>query len=674
MAEFIEGDAFESDVEDETSSINEDEEGMFEFLSARKKEFERDREADHDNRKEAYDDIQFIALPETQWLDKDREDREKKGRPCPSLNRLQPFLKGVANGVRRMKPEINLSPVEGDDKEESDLFEGIINQIERNSSAAKQYSAWCYDGVNCGIGHVRGIVEPSPIYDGQMQLRMEHIPDPLSVVWDFAANNSSRRDARRAWVIDYLPKDEIDDDENYPDAIGDWPSEGFDAEWSDWIDGDSDEIRVVEYYAVKYRSVTEWVHVLTREKRTLNSSEEAPDGFIKLATKKEKYVCAWLLTAGKILEGGLEGLELPGTRIPIFPYIPSETRLGRKKVRKGLVRDAKDSVRMINWAMALMIEAMAATPKPKWIGPQSAFEGFEEDWDQAAITSRPWIPYSDKAKAPPVYQQPPPFNVGLVNAMQVFDENIKQITGIYDASLGARSNETSGTAIRAREEQGDTATYDFVDEFNNSIEELGKWFVEVIPDVYTDERAVEIVGENNKPKTVTINGYDPATGEHKNPIARTHFDVVVKAGPGFATMREEAAQMFERAMQAAPQLAPILLDLVMEMQDWPGADRAAKRLSEMLPPEIKALESGEPMPQPQQAPPDPSAVASAQKDMASAKKINAEAEQISLETKINQIQAILSGLPPQLFATPMSGNQGNSAPQGNQPPVPFVRA
>ena len=51
-------------------------------------------------------------------------------------------------------------------------------------------------------------------------------------------------------------------------------------------------------------------------------------------------------------------------------------------------------------------------------------------------------------------------------------ENMKSIMGLYDASLGARSNETSGRAILARERQGDVATFMYHDNLNASIQEL----------------------------------------------------------------------------------------------------------------------------------------------------------------------------------------------------------
>lgn len=661
----MDDDVMYADAALDEDEMQESEEQQIEaFLAKRRAEFERDRDADQENRREGYDDIKFVTDPVTQWDSRDREAREKAGRPCPSLNRLQPFMKQITNNIRRNKPEIEIKPVEENDQNKALIFAGIKDHIERQSNASRQYAFWAEDGIKCGIGHLRGAFQPDEYEPSQLEIVLEHIEDPLSVLWDASSVKRDRSDARRCWVIDYIPDDEID--EAYAEAVGEWPDEEESTAWTDWHDSEHEETRVCEYYCLKDEEVIEFFVPGMEQKGKASSEDELPEGAIVTAKTKEKVCRVWLLTGGKILEGGLEGIVVPGGRIPIFPYIPSESRVGRRKIRKGLVRDAKDSVRMINWAMALMIEAMAATPKPKWTGPAKAFEGYEDDWENASTSNKSYLPFNDNATAAPTYNQPPPFNVGLVNAMQVFDENIKQVTGIYDASLGARSNETSGKAIRAREEQGDTATFDYLDEFNYSIAAVGRWLVRVIPIVYNQERQIKIIGEDGKEKSVRINGYDPATDQPVNLVQAGRFDVIAKAGPGFASQRERASEVMQAAIQSAPQLAPILLDLLMELEDFKGADRAAKRLNEMLPPAIKAMESGQPPPQPQ---PNPKDVAEAQRDMAEVKKTEAETQHQRMETLIMQLQAIMSGLPPQLFAAMPSGGMGNSAPSmGGMPP------
>ena len=660
-------DIIDGDLSPDDEAENEDTEAQAieKVLDEARDDFEQDRKADDHNRLEAYDDRRFVSDPRSQWFDEDRSQREAQGRPCPALNRLQPFLKQVTNDIRLNKPEINLAPVETNDRADAERIEAIIQHIERNSMASRVYAKWAEDGVWCGIGHIEGTFQEARGYPDQLDIVLEHVHDPLSVIWDRSATKPDRSDARHCFVVDYLPKDEID--EEYQDSVGEWPTEEEATAWTDWHERDTDEVRVVRLYRVRTETFAEYLvpSEFGLDRVTLGASEPVPEGAQKIAETRRKVCRMWLLTAGKILEGGSEGLVIPGERIPVFPYIASETRIGRRVVRKGLVRDAKDSCRMINWAMALIMEAMAAAPKPKWVGPAKAFEGYEEEWESAATSNKAYLPYSDAVSTAPQYNQPPAFNASLVQALGLFDENIKQVTGIYDASLGARSNETSGKAINARERQGDTATYDYIDEFTYSMQTLGRWLVEVIPDIYTEPRMIRIVGEGRKERIEQINGYDEASNAPVNPVERRLYDVSVKVGPGFATQREEAAQTMEAAIRAAPQLAPILLDLMIGMQDWPGADQAAKRLAMMLPPQIQAMENGQPMPEPQ---PDPEKMASAMHDMAETEKTKAETEAQRLETLIMRAQAVMAGLPPALLASPQPGMGGMGAPNGQYPP------
>ncbi|ACK84677.1 hypothetical protein [Methylorubrum extorquens] len=83
-------------------------------------------------------------------------------------------------------------------------------------------------------------------------------------------------------------------------------------------------------------------------------------------------------------------------------------------------------------------------------------------------------------------------------------------------------------------------------------------------------------------------------------------DVAMEMGPSYTTRREAALDGMVTLIQAAPQLAPVVLDLFAKAQDWPMADKIAKRIRTMLPPQIQAQEaeeSGEAPPPPM--PPSP---------------------------------------------------------------------
>jgi len=70
-------------------------------------------------------------------------------------------------------------------------------------------------------------------------------------------------------------------------------------------------------------------------------------------------------------------------------------------------------------------------------------------------------------------------------------------------------------------------------------------------------------------------------------LAAGKYDVTCESGPSFTTRREEAANQMMQFVQAFPQSAPVIGDLIAKSLDWPGSDEIAKRLQSMLPPQAQ---------------------------------------------------------------------------------------
>jgi hypothetical protein len=191
---------------------------------------------------------------------------------------------------------------------------------------------------------------------------------------------------------------------------------------------------------------------------------------------------------------------------------------------------------------------------------------------------------------------------------------MKAIIGLYDASLGARSNETSGKAIQARQREGDVATFHFIDNVSRAIRHTGRILIDLIPKVYDKERVVRVVGEDGTHKAVTINtqqptpqmGPDgkPAVDQKGEAISGIYnltagkYDLTVTTGPSFTTRREEAAYQMTEFVRAFPDAAPVIGDILAKNLDWPGADEIADRLKAInpalkqqqgLPPEVQQM-------------------------------------------------------------------------------------
>ncbi len=170
------------------------------------------------------------------------------------------------------------------------------------------------------------------------------------------------------------------------------------------------------------------------------------------------------------------------------------------------------------------------------------------------------------------------------------NDDVKASTGLYDASLGARSNETSGIAINSRKQQGAVATFNYVDNLAYAVRYTYEILVDMIPRVYDTPRAVRVLGEDGgeKWKQLYQEVQDPMTGRRVvlNDIGKGKYDVTVTVGPSYATQRMEAAEaMMQLAAQvsgAAPQIAAVLAYAGVQNMDLPGMDEVLAAFRKLL--------------------------------------------------------------------------------------------
>jgi hypothetical protein len=186
-------------------------------------------------------------------------------------------------------------------------------------------------------------------------------------------------------------------------------------------------------------------------------------------------------------------------------------------------------------------------------------------------------------------------------------EDIKGTTGQYDASLGIGGNERSAKAIVAREKQGDTGTYHYVDNLARAIRHLTRQIVDMIPKIYDTQRIARIIGVDGEVEMVKFNPMQPEpvkevrdmeTGalieKIYNPGVGT-YDVMVTTGPGYMTKRQEALDAMSQILQANPALWQVAGDLFVKNMDWPGAQEMAARFKKILDP--KVLSEGDQSPE-----------------------------------------------------------------------------
>jgi hypothetical protein len=129
-------------------------------------------------------------------------------------------------------------------------------------------------------------------------------------------------------------------------------------------------------------------------------------------------------------------------------------------------------------------------------------------WEQANVKNFPYLLYTPDPKNGnklPERVSAGGIVAGHYEGLTLANENMRRIIGIYDASLGARSNETSGVAIKQREKQGDTGTVVYLDNFTRGVRQVGKIVLDLIPHVYDTQRTIRVMGEDGKIDLMQIN-------------------------------------------------------------------------------------------------------------------------------------------------------------------------
>ena len=553
-------------------------------------------ERDRDNIDAAYEDLEF--LEGNQWPAEAIKIRESEDRPIQTFNRMPQFVRQITGDMRLARPGIKVVPVDsGADRSIARIRAGLIRYVENRSDAQAAYCHAADQQVAAGIGHWRVIKEYADDTTFNQELRVVAVEDGISVIWDGDAILPNKEDARWCFVPVDISRDSYK--ERWPDhPVTDFESKA-DATATGWCGADF--VRVCEYWVKK--PVTR-VLALLPSGAIDDVTDDDPRAAryraqgIRVEERESTKVCRYVISYGDILEGPV---EWPGRHIPIVRCPGEETRIGRKVKRRGIIRFAKDAQRAYNYGRSTQTEVTALQPKAPFIGTEKNFEQYDQIWSIANRKAFPYLPFTpdpSNGGVPPQRSSPAVSLSGVNETVALAAEDMKAVIGIYDAGLGARSNETSGKAILARQREGDVGSFVYQDNWSRAIRHTAVILNDLIPHVYDAERTIRILGEDGREELIRINQAAPGDGMAEtervlNDVTLGAYDVVFQPGPSYSTRREEAREGMNTFMQAAPQAAALVLDLFAEAQDWPNAEKIGKRLEHLLPAELRAREAAE---------------------------------------------------------------------------------
>lgn len=548
--------------------------------------------------------MSFIAGE--QWTHTARQNFENAGFAAITSNRLPTFIRQITNELIKNPPQGMVDPKSDGDEQKAEILNDLVRNIQEESSAQEAYIKAAEQACGTGIGYFRLLTEYQDLSSFDKELKYSSIDDPNLVMLDPHHTGLCGEDAEFAFLSTVLSKDEYL--QRYTktklsrlltstptnDDIKDISWSGADRKWSE-----TDSVIINEYYFKDYEKRTLYQLYNTESGETFIRFE-APDaelvkvGLIQVLQSRQVDVplVRWCkLNDVEVLES----TEWPGEHLPIVAVKGEEYWVDGKRKLVGAVEPALDAQQQLNYAKSWLAQLLQMMPKAPFIGTAVQFKNYEDMWANANVSNQAFLPFN----ADPLFQGRPERDTGGMGLAQgalalieTAENDMRSIFGTFDPDQKNDAQE-SGKAILARQDQSYNSNYHFYSHLAKAVEHSVCLLIQAIPVIYDAPRSVQLLAEDGKKRTVSINTpneqgvveYDMTLGE---------YSVSIQTGPAFGTKRQETATAGMALIEAYPNAAPAIADIMVRNMDWPGAQQMADSMEAMVPPQILAARKTDP--------------------------------------------------------------------------------
>lgn len=545
-------------------------------------------EVEKDQRTAANEDARFAHIEGEQWSSDEKQARANK--PLYEINRVVGSINVTVGEQRQNSISLKTIPLgSGATKDIANTLNGLTRNIENRShfdniqaDAFKEIATGGYGAWQVSTGYAN---DQSPNQD----ISIKGIRDAAnSVFFDNGSVEDNHRDAMWCFVLADIPTSQFR--KQYPDATPVNIENDKNLYNTDWCNATKNTVRIADYWMKKEVEV----EVVFVSKDNVTKSYEVTEGYEKVEDelKKEGFqelnrrkikkfnVVHYKISGAQILKGEQ---KWDGKFIPVvMPYGYTIWIEGIRYVR-GLVRMAKDSQRLYNYARSAIVEAQAlAKTDPTWVTSEAA-KGHETEIGKD-------LPIQIYNSVP---NQPPPFKTGAPTVQQAAIEianqaaaDVKATTGLPDQSLGEDPAARSGRAILALQAQGNMGSYELQDNLVKGVEYTDEIIIDLLPRVMDTERQETILNPDGTEELVYINKEvkDEESGEMVllNDLSLGTYGVLASNGANFKTKRVEAANTLIELRNQDPIVAQTTTDLLLGNLDTPIAPELEKRARKVM--------------------------------------------------------------------------------------------
>ncbi len=524
-----------------------------------------------------------------QWTAEDAQALRERGQAPMVLNVISQSINWVLGSEKRGRTDWKVLPRRKEDGKPAERKTQLLKYLNDANDTTFHVSRAFEDAVIAGLGWMEdGVQEESdaePIYS-----RYE---DWRNMLWDSAATELDLSDARyisrskwidldvitrlfpnRAGMLQASAGDMMRAGGNY--ATGDEPMDDIETDraWSGGFGSTGtgrQRVRVIEFWFMLPTNVARLKGGTfsgdifdasdSRHQRSL-----AEEGASTTDRTSMRMHCAVMTSAGLLWFG-----ESP-YRHNRYPFTPVwGYRYGRNKLPYGIVRGLRDLQEDINkrWSKALYILSSNKT-----IMDEGAVSNMQEFLDEV---SRPNGVIQKKKGYDLTINADRELGPEHLQLMQTGIAMVQQVSGVTDELMGRSTNAKSGVAIQARQNQGQLSTSKLFDNLRYSKKQQGEKQLSLIEQFMTEQKQFRITNMRGTPEYVTVND-----GLPENDIAHTKADFVIGEADWRATMRQAATdQLVDMLSKMPPQVAMVLLDLLVESMDIENRDEIVRRIRQI---------------------------------------------------------------------------------------------
>lgn len=553
---------------------------------------ELDRQAD--NRVDMAVDADFYD--NIQWREEDAKELRDRGQMPLVYNVIASSVNWVLGTEKRGRTDYKILPRRKDSAKPAERKTQLMKYLSDVNMSPFHRSSAFEDAVKVGVGWMESAVQSED--DGEpVVMRYESWRNML---WDSACSAKDLSDCRyviRSKWIDLDIAEAI-----FPDRVGLLRSsssgsayysgldqlgdEAMDSQ-EDSLNGYASQMAVVNgQKRLRLRVIEIWYRKPAKVMRMVGGDfagevydEKNPAaGHVESIQKGEgvpQMRTMMRMHVALLCDIGMLYLSESPYRHNDFPFTPIWCyRRSRDGLPYGMIRGMRDIQEDINKRASKALYIMSTN---KVIMDEGAVEDLDEFRDEV---SRPDAILVKKKGHEMVINAERDLAPAHLDLMSRSISMIQSLSGVTDENMGRQTNATSGLAIGRRQEQGAMATAGIFDNLRFAVQLHGQKELSLIEQYFSERKQFRITNMRGTPEYVEVND-----GLPENDITRSKADFIISDQDWRASVRqaqtEELFALLQQLAPVAPQIALVMLDLIVEGMDIVSREEIVKRIRQV---------------------------------------------------------------------------------------------